>query len=370
MQTRPRIALTVIARDEEDNLADLAASVSGQVDEMVLLDTGSVDGTVERARELGFIVGHRPWTDSFAEARNAAWELTDASWLLTLDCDERLVVEPNSPTLHQIVAQAQAAGASGCIVEGINLEDYGRQSMFRSARLHRREGQHWVGRVHEQVEPTVEGTVVSYVFCPSVKFIHSGYLSEVMVRRNKQDRNLDLAQKMYDDNPEVPSAIRALALARAHGAANSSHSIITKYCDEALMDPSALGSAGWSWALTMRVRIYKEEGNLDMALQLLQRQSEAVRCALVSLQTAQMCYDMDRYEQARVHLSLSRQLPKTTPYSPEEFDRDCSLLEVKLIAAEGRVVDALDELIRVSAHYSDDPYVVETLAAVMARMPS
>ena len=363
MQTRPRIALTVIARDEEDNLADLAASVSGQVDEMVLLDTGSVDGTVERARELGFIVGHRPWTDSFAEARNAAWELTDASWLLTLDCDERLVVEPNSPTLHQIVAQAQAAGASGCTITCMNYYSVDQQSQALTMRLHRREGQHWVGRVHERVL-NKSGGPVPHIIVNTVHIVHHGYLPEVMEAKGKAQRNLHLAQQMYDQDADVPIARRAAELARALVLAGGDPRDIAYYCNQALKDPASLTEIVLAWVLDYRTKTLVSEGNLREALDILLRPSTP-RCALLSMKTSGIALTLGMNEISEKYLRQSYAWPAVLAVDPSSFSLERELLSVQVMSARGDVVAALDLLIEISNQHPQSPRVAEVAAKIL-----
>lgn len=88
---RQRVALTVIARDEEARIGRLLASVAPWVDAMLVLDTGSQDDTVAVARRHGARVEHFTWCDDFAAARNASLDLAGADWHLVLDADEWLI---------------------------------------------------------------------------------------------------------------------------------------------------------------------------------------------------------------------------------------------------------------------------------------
>lgn len=87
----PRLCLCVIARDEAPRIARLLDSVAGLVDEAVVADTGSRDGTAAIARARGARVIELPWADDFAAARNACLEAAAADWHLVLDADEWLV---------------------------------------------------------------------------------------------------------------------------------------------------------------------------------------------------------------------------------------------------------------------------------------
>ncbi|HUI75243.1 MAG TPA: glycosyltransferase, partial [Candidatus Acidoferrum sp.] len=66
------LALSMIVRDAAETLEACLASVRGVVNEMVLADTGSADGTIALAQRLGARVVSIPWTNDFAEARNRA----------------------------------------------------------------------------------------------------------------------------------------------------------------------------------------------------------------------------------------------------------------------------------------------------------
>lgn len=88
--TRPSIALTLIAKNEIKNIDRLAASIEGCFDKVIFVDTGSTDGTVERAKELGFQVEHFEWIQDFSAARNYALSFVDTDYWAWLDLDDSL----------------------------------------------------------------------------------------------------------------------------------------------------------------------------------------------------------------------------------------------------------------------------------------
>src|SRR6478609_8235120 len=80
----------MIVRDEARSITRCLDSVRDVVDEMVVLDTGSVDDTVALAEAAGATVHHFTWVDDFSAARNAALAHCTGDWALVLDADEWL----------------------------------------------------------------------------------------------------------------------------------------------------------------------------------------------------------------------------------------------------------------------------------------
>jgi Glycosyl transferase family 2 len=85
--TGQRLSLCMIVRDEERMLARCLSAVAGAVDEIVIVDTGSTDATIEIARSYGARVFERAWTGSFAEARNVSFDAAHGDWVMYLDAD-------------------------------------------------------------------------------------------------------------------------------------------------------------------------------------------------------------------------------------------------------------------------------------------
>ena len=82
------ISLCMITRDEEQFLARCLGSVQTMVDEIIVVDTGSVDRTKEIAMSFGAQVYDFKWRDDFASARNYAISKAAGSRLFSLDADE------------------------------------------------------------------------------------------------------------------------------------------------------------------------------------------------------------------------------------------------------------------------------------------
>ncbi|NQU06962.1 MAG: tetratricopeptide repeat protein, partial [Candidatus Abyssubacteria bacterium] len=87
---RATVSLCMIVKNEEEYLGRCIESARRAVDEIIVVDTGSEDGTAELARRLGAKVYHHPWRNDFAEARNFSIKHASGDWILYLDADEVL----------------------------------------------------------------------------------------------------------------------------------------------------------------------------------------------------------------------------------------------------------------------------------------
>jgi len=88
---RATVCACIIARDEEERLPGALASVAF-CDEVVVIDSGSRDRTVQLAREAGALAVENPWR-GFGAQRNFAIDQARSEWILEVDADERVTPE-------------------------------------------------------------------------------------------------------------------------------------------------------------------------------------------------------------------------------------------------------------------------------------
>ncbi len=103
----PRLSAFLIVHDEARHLGECLASLAGLADEIVVLDDGSTDATVEIARAAGARVEHRTF-DDFGRQKQAALEFTTGEWVLSIDADER-VTPPLAEQIRSTIAEPGAA---------------------------------------------------------------------------------------------------------------------------------------------------------------------------------------------------------------------------------------------------------------------
>jgi glycosyltransferase involved in cell wall biosynthesis len=202
---RPTVSLTMIVRDEEHNLPDCLASVRGLFDEVVVVDTGSVDRTAELACELGARVVDFPWVDDFAAARNAALGEATGDYAFWLDADDR--IEPGRrPRLAALLAGLRRGDEAAYVVRcACDPDERGRggQTVVDHVRLFPlRPDVRWDYRVHEQILPALRRAGVP-VRWSDVVVRHVGY-ADAATRRRKLDRDRALLDRELQDRPDDP----------------------------------------------------------------------------------------------------------------------------------------------------------------------
>src|SRR5262249_7770815 len=99
---KPRLSVCLITRDEEAFLARCLNSIRSVADQIVVVDTGSQDRTIQIAQQFGAEVYHFPWCDDFAAARNTALEHATGDWVLILDADEELIPQAKPALLAEL----------------------------------------------------------------------------------------------------------------------------------------------------------------------------------------------------------------------------------------------------------------------------
>lgn len=179
------ISLCMIVRDEETVLRRCLASVCDAVDEIIIVDTGSTDKTMEIAAEFTDKIYRFLWIDDFAAARNFAFSKATCDYQMWLDADD--VVPPGSA--RQLAALKQTLTADAVMLpyhvafdaEGLPAMTYDRERLLRRAC-----GFRWEGAVHEAITPA--GTVLR---------------ADIPIEHHKEyvndpDRNLRIFQKMLD----------------------------------------------------------------------------------------------------------------------------------------------------------------------------
>lgn len=191
-----KLTLSMIVKNEENFLRDCLESVRNVADEIVIVDTGSTDKTLEIAEEFKAKIFHLEWIKDFSAARNFALQNSTGGWILYLDADERLDQHCVSE-LKQLITNDKK---SGCLCTVFNRDsEHGRDNSMRYVRLFRRSDKiKFSGKVHEQILPSLIENKYEIVET-GLKIIHIGYDVDIEKKREKAERNLALLLEDYEN---------------------------------------------------------------------------------------------------------------------------------------------------------------------------
>ena len=156
-----KISICIITLNEEENLRRCLESCVALADEIVVLDSGSTDGTGEVAREFGARWEVREWP-GYMRQKNNVVQLATHEWVLSLDADEAVSpgLRPELERIRELEPSASVGGfsMSRCVFYEGRWIRHGDWYPDRLVRLFRREGACFAGgRVHERLE--IEGQI-------------------------------------------------------------------------------------------------------------------------------------------------------------------------------------------------------------------
>lgn len=205
----PKVTLAMIVRDESEHIAECLESMKDHVDEIVIIDTGSKDNTIEICQSFGAKVFQYPWQDSFSVARNQAIDHVRTPWLIQMDADE-MMLEADAKRVRDTVRSAHASTANlvyQILINKAKDEDEA-MSVVKTGKIMR-------------VIPTLKFTnrVHNRLNCPgdsrdsNLTIYHHGYsLPNEETMRKKKDRTTRLLKIQHAEQPEDPETSHYLAI--------------------------------------------------------------------------------------------------------------------------------------------------------------
>jgi len=196
--SQPLISLCMIVKNEQDNLERCLKSVKDVVDEIVIVDTGSTDKSIEIAQKYKSKIIYTIWHNDFSDARNLALDQASGKWILHLDADEEL----HDSSINQIRPKLERSKADGIGVilrnhqpkdDLIPFLDESQVRIFLNKTNYR-----FRNKVHEQIVPAIAENAGKFEESDII-INHYGYQAN---NEQRVQRNLNMLKDELQESPQ------------------------------------------------------------------------------------------------------------------------------------------------------------------------
>lgn len=197
------LSLCIIVKNEEDNLLRCLKSAKDIVDEMIVVDTGSTDKTVEIAESFGARVYYYKWNNDFSAARNFAMDKAEGEWILLMDADDELDKKDKDkikPLLNDNRIDAYLFETISYVGDKPGIDSLSNLNV----RIIRNKPEYrFTGAIHEQILISVLQNKGIAMEMP-IKIYHYGYLNQNIKDKDKRKRNMGILEEELKKDPENP----------------------------------------------------------------------------------------------------------------------------------------------------------------------
>jgi len=224
---RGTVAANIITKNEEKNIVRCIRSVQDVVDEIIVVDTGSMDDTMIKAINAGAKIGQLKWNDDFSEPRNKAIDLSSTDWILSIDADE-VLPERGKEEIREMASMPKVAGwhidtmtyikSAMQLNVQVNNKKYKEGKEFpyyvistKTRMFQKRGGIRWRFPVHELIDTSIIEAGGKFRKAEiKVQHLHKEVRAEEMKEKGKF--YLRLCEKKVRENPEMGHAWGELAV--------------------------------------------------------------------------------------------------------------------------------------------------------------
>lgn len=189
------LSVCMIVKNEEDILTRCLNSIKELADEIIIVDTGSMDNTKEIAHQFTDKIYDFKWCDDFSIARNESLKYAEGRWILVLDADEYLSVNQLAEWRTFLDTEVPSKNVAYSIIV-VNHD--GANKGITTAPITRLFPNHmgirFMNPIHEQLTNET-GELLNKRLSLTIE--HTGYQEQTVLEKNKHKRNMDIFRRMH-----------------------------------------------------------------------------------------------------------------------------------------------------------------------------
>lgn len=198
-----KISACVITKNEEKNIVKWLDCMKEIADEIIVVDTGSKDNTVETAKKYDAKVYEIKWENDFSAAKNYAIDRASGDWIIFLDADEYFT-KRSLIHIKKYILEAMTKKMDGiiCKIVNVNEDDNNRiLSSFYNLRIFRNhKNLRYKNKIHEMISKKGKLNLLQVI--NDLEIYHTGYSEHII--KKKLQRNLDLINEEINEFGEKP----------------------------------------------------------------------------------------------------------------------------------------------------------------------
>ncbi|MBP3285057.1 MAG: glycosyltransferase [Clostridia bacterium] len=196
LREKMRLSACTIAKNEEENIVKSINSYKDYVDEIIVVDTGSTDRTVELAEKAGAKVLHFEWIGDFSAAKNFALDHATGDWIIFLDADEWFEGDC-AKQIKRAISETEQEGFFAIACKLVNLADENEilERGCTTRIFKKQENIRFQRAIHETLFDLNKDVALASLYRDYLTVMHSGYMRRVLAK--KAARNKALLEKNY-----------------------------------------------------------------------------------------------------------------------------------------------------------------------------
>jgi len=231
-----KISSCIITKNEDENIGRCLESVKNISDEIIVVDTGSTDNTVEIAKSSGAEVYFYEWDKNFSNAKNHALDKATGDWIIFLDADEYFEINTQKVIKDALKSVHNSKSIKGVLCKMIHTDGYNGRVLYETPNLRIFRGNcgiRFEGAIHEEPRINHRPFKLTELHNSNLLIYHTGYALALVTEKNR--RNLEILNRQVANNEITSLTYYYLSLTH-HNLYNHEEAI--KYALLALNEPS------------------------------------------------------------------------------------------------------------------------------------